>query len=199
MLQFSGGPLTSPSSQYPAPPPPLYRRLLLPPSPSLSPPPPHPHPDPPTTSYSERDTDLLREIGIDPPVPPSQAAVDWFHEFTLSRQWLHGSLPHRSAEDAYSDAWMLYQGFPQALESPYYSYPHFELFHHLAAISSVDNVWREPSRCVTSALLGADKEILIGLESEYHSFMFYYEKQILLTRAAAGYNELIDDVLSHSL
>jgi hypothetical protein len=157
------------------------------------------NPDSPTISYSERDTDLLREIGIDPPVPPSQAAIDWFHEFTLSRQWLHGSLPHRSAEDAYSDAWMLHQGLPQSLESPYYSYPHFELFHRLAAISSVDNVWREPSRRVTAAFSGAEKEIQMGLESEYHSFMFYYEKQILLTQAAAGYTELIDDVLSLSL
>jgi hypothetical protein len=93
---------------------------------------------------------------------------------------------------------MLYQGFPKALESPYYSYPHFELFHRLAAISSVDNAWPEPSRRVTAAFLGADKEMQIGLESEYHSFMFYYEKQILLTKAAAGYIELIDDVLSLS-
>jgi hypothetical protein len=123
--------------------------------------------------------------------------VDWFRSFTLNRQWLHGSLPHRSAEDAYADAWILYQGTPTAPDKPYYSYPDFDLFHRLAALSSVDNVWPEPSRRVTAALLGADQEIQISLESEYHSFMFYYEKQILLTQAAAGYSELIDDVLSH--
>jgi hypothetical protein len=136
-------------------------------------------------------------MGVDPPAPPTPAMINWFRAFTLNRQWLHGSLPPRSAEDAYADAWILYQDPPILPVRAYYSYPEFELFHGLATLSSVDNIWQHPSRRVTAALLGADKEIQIGLESEYHSFMFYYEKQILLIQAAAGYSKLIDDVLNH--
>lgn len=44
------------------------------------------------------------------------------------------------------------------------------------------------------ALLGAEAEMLLGLQSEFHSFMFYHKRQIELTQVIGGYCELLYDI-----
>ncbi len=203
-LAISFGP--SSSSGYQPPPPPVYFPMNQSSNPLHS----HSPSDSPITPppslpvsyvneplhWTDRHLTVLRELGLDPP-PFSPSKAEWLEQFILSSHWLHTSMPSRSPDEAYADAWIDYQNPPSRLEEFYYSYPHFSIFQGLAELSSVDNVWPKPSRRILAALLAAESELSEGLKYEYESFMHFHAREVLLIQAVAGYSELIDDVMDN--
>ena len=150
-------------------------------------------------SWSEREVSLWKAMGRDPPPPFNVPVADWFAEFVMSRLWLETSMPDRAAEDVYVDAWIEYQNPPTRLWDFGYSYPHYSLFRELASLSSVRTIWPHPSRRVLGALLGAETEMILGLQSELYSFMIYHERQIELIQVIEGYCELLDEIQQNGI
>jgi hypothetical protein len=97
-------------------------------------------------SWSNHEVSLLKEIGINPPPPFDLPLADWLAEFSICSLWLETSMPDRSAKDAYADAWIDYQDPPTRLQDFRYLYAHYSLFRELATLSSVHNIWPDPSR-----------------------------------------------------
>ena len=125
--------------------------------------------------------------------------ADWFAEFIMSRLWLETSMPDHTAEDSYADAWIEYQNPPTRLWDFGYSYAHYSLFRELASLSSVRTIWPHPSRRVLGALLGAEAEMILGLQLELHSFMICHQRQIELIQIIGGYCELLDEIQRNDL
>ena len=105
--------------------------------------------------WTDRHLNILQELGLDP-LPFSPSKAEWLEQFILSSHWLHTSMPSRSPDEAYADAWIDYQNPPSRLEEFYYSYPHFSIFQGLAELSSVDNIWPKPSRCILAVYFSAN-------------------------------------------
>ena len=149
-------------------------------------------------SWSDRELALMTEIGLDYPSFDLTSAC-WLTEFSFCSLWLHTSMEDSSAEEAYADAWIDFQAPPSRLHDFRYSYLHCALFRELACLSWVSNIWPHPSRCVLGAFLGVEAEMLVGLESALHLFMFYHERQIDFCQIVAGYCDLIDDVQTNHI